>query len=70
MNSSFATAIVFNRETDEAADAFPKVRINAEVAIDRGGIHHINTDEIKAALEKAVKNAVWYVPKPKLGGVR
>ena len=70
MNSSFATAIVFNCETDEVADAFPKVRINAEVAIDRGGIHHINTDEIKAALENAVKNAVWYVPKPKLGGAR
>jgi hypothetical protein len=50
MNSSFATAIVFNCETDEVADAFPKVRINAEVAIDRGGIHHINTDEITACV--------------------
>lgn len=53
----------FECETTEEHTSFPKVRVVAEIVIDRGKIHHVNTDEIKAELENAVKNAVWYCAK-------
>lgn len=53
----------FECETTEEHTSFPKVRVIAEIVIDRGEIHLVNTDEIKAALENAVKNAVWYCAK-------
>ena len=62
---TIALANFFKCETTEEHTLFPKVQIVAEFIIDRGEIHHVNTDEIKAALENAVKNAVWYCGKPK-----
>ena len=53
----------FKCETTEEHTSFPKVRIVAELIIDRGERHHVNTDEIKAALGNAVKNAVCYCGK-------
>ncbi len=53
----------FECETTEEHTSFPKVRVVSEIVIDRGKIHHVNTDEIKAAIENAVKNAVWYCGK-------
>ena len=58
----------FECETTEEHTSFPKVRVVAEIVIDRGKIHHVNTDEIKAALENAVKNAVWYCGKKPSAG--
>ena len=63
--STIAIPTHFDCQTIEDADAFPKVCITAELIIDRGAIHHVNTDEIKAAIENAVKNAVWYIEKKK-----
>ena len=63
--STIAIPAYFDCKTIEEAEAFPKVCITAELIIDRGAIHHINTGEIKAAIENAVKNAVWYVEKKK-----
>ena len=58
--STIALASLFDCETTEEHTSFPKVRIVAEITIDRGEIHHVNTDEIKEAIGNAVKNAVWY----------
>ena len=55
----------FKCETTEEHTSFPEVHIVAELIIERGEIHHVNIDEIKAALENAVKNAVWYIEKKK-----
>lgn len=60
---TIALTNLFECETTEEHTSFPKVRIVAELIIDRGEIHHVNTDKIKAALENAVKNAVWYCGK-------
>ena len=50
----------FNCETAEDVNAYPKVRITAEVTLcERGKIHHFNTDEVKYRLEKAVAEAAW-----------
>ena len=65
-SSTIAMTNFFDSETTEEHTSFPKVRIVAEIVIDRGEIHHVNTDEIKAALENAVKNSVCYCEeKPK-----
>lgn len=63
--SKVAISTYFDCKTIEDAEAFPKVYITAELIIDCGAIHHVNTDEIKAAIENAVKNAVWYIEKKK-----
>ena len=63
--STIAIPTHFDCQTIEDAEAFPKVCIMAELIVDRGAIHHVNTDEIKAAIENAVKNAVWYIEKKK-----
>jgi len=67
--SKNAMTTYFDCKTIEDAGAFPKVCITAELIIDSGNIyhkiHHVNTDEIKAAIENAVKNAVWYIEKEK-----
>ena len=63
--STIAIPTHFDCQTIEDAYAFPKVCIKAELIIDSGKIHHVNTDEIKAAIENAVKNAVWYIEKKK-----
>ena len=66
VNTSKITMLTyFDCKTIEDADALPKVCITAELIIDSGKIHHVNTDEIKAAIENAVKNAVWYIEKKK-----
>ena len=62
--STIALANFFDCETTEEHTSFPKIRIVAELIIDRGEIHHVNTDEIKEAIKNAVKNAVWYCGKP------
>lgn len=56
--SKFAIVSYFDCKTVENYESFPRVHITAEVAIDNGKIHHINTDDIKTAIEQAVKNAV------------
>lgn len=63
--SKIAIPTYFDCKTIEDAEAFPKVSITAELIIDCGAIHHVNTGEIKAAIENAVKNAVWYIEKKK-----
>lgn len=63
--STIAIPTHFDCRTIEDAEAFQKVCITAELIVDRGAIHHVNTDEIKAAIENAVKNAVWYTDKKK-----
>ena len=63
--SKIAITTYFDCKTIEDPYAFPKVCITAELIIDRGKIHHVNTDEIKAAIENAVKNAVWYIENKK-----
>ena len=51
----------FDLRTCEDVGSYPKVDISATVMIDKGMIHHVNTDEIKVAIEKAVKTSVWLV---------
>ena len=63
--STIAMTTYFDCKTIEDADALPKVCITAELIVDSGAIHHVNTDEVKAAIENAVKNAVWYIEKKK-----
>ena len=63
--STIAIPTRFDFQTIEDAEAFPKVCITAELIVSRGAIHHVNTDEIKAAIVNAVKNAVWYIEKKK-----
>ena len=55
----------FDCKTIEDAEAYPKVCITAELIVDIGAIHHVNTYEIKEAIKNAVKNAVWYIEKKK-----
>lgn len=55
----FALTSYFDCKTIEGFDAYPKVCITAEVTVGKGKIHHTNTDELKAAIEKAVKTSVW-----------
>ena len=53
----------FKCETTEGSSSFPKMEVVAELVLDSGKlarVHHINTDEIKHALEKAVLGAVWF----------
>lgn len=57
--SEFALTSYFDCKTVEDFEAYPKVCITEEVTIDKGKIHHTNTDELKAAIEKAVKTSVW-----------
>lgn len=57
--SEVALTSYFDCKTVEDFEAYPKVCITAEVTIDKGKIHHTNTDELKAAIEKAVKTSVW-----------
>lgn len=57
--SKFAVTTYFDCNTIEDVEAYPKVCITAEVAIDKAKVHHVNTDEIKAAIEKAVRASVW-----------
>ena len=64
--SKFAKTSYFDCKTVEDFEAFPKVCITSEVIIDKGEIHHVNTDEIKAAIEKAVKTSVWLHSKAKV----
>lgn len=64
--SEFALTSYFDCKTVEDFEAYPKVCITAEVTIDKGKIHHTNTDELKAAIEKAVKTSVWLYPKAKV----
>ncbi len=64
--SKFAKTSYFGCKTVEDFEAFPKVCITSEVIIDKCEIHHVNTDEIKAAIEKAVKTSVWLYPKAKV----
>ena len=63
--SNIAMTTYFDCKTIEDAEAFPKVCITAELIIDSGKIHHVNTDEINAAIENAVKSSVWYIEKKK-----
>lgn len=63
--SRIAIPTHFDCQTIEDAAAFPKLCITAELIVDRGAIHHVNKDEIKAAIKNAVKNAVWYIEKKK-----
>jgi len=57
--SEFALTSYFDCKTVEDFEVFPKVCITAEVTIDKGKILQINTDELKAAIEKAIKTSVW-----------
>ena len=36
-----------------------KVRVAAEIILGYPDIHHIDTSEVKARLQQAVKDAVW-----------
>ena len=58
--SHFAAPIYFDCKTAESESSFPKVLVTAEIVIDSGEIHHINTDEVKTALVKSVKDSVYY----------
>ena len=64
--SKFAKKLYFGCKTVEDFEAFPKVCITSEVIFDKGEIHHVNTDEIKAAIEKAAKTSVWLYSKAKV----
>lgn len=64
--SKFAVTTFFDCRTVEDVGALPKVCITAEVTINKGMVHHVNTDEMKAAIEKAVMTSVWlYSPTAK-----
>lgn len=64
--SEYAVTTYFDCRTTEDVGAYPKICISAEVAIEKAKVHHVNTDEIKAAVEKAVKTSVWlYSPTAK-----
>ena len=62
-NSKYAIATFFDCDTVEEHTSFPVVNIAARLTIENGKIHHVNTDEIKSALENAVKNSVCYCEK-------
>ena len=55
-----AAPIYFDCKTVESEGQFPKVLVTAEIVVDTGEIHHVNTDEVKMALVKSVQGAVWY----------
>lgn len=64
--SKFAVTTYFDCRTTEDVEAYPKVCITAEVAIDKAKVHHVNTDEIKATIEQSVMTSVWlYSPTAK-----
>ena len=63
-NSKLAITNFFNCETTEDSEAFTKVRVVAEIVLDFQEIHHVNTDEVKYRLQKAVQDAVWFKEKP------
>lgn len=54
-NSKYAVATFFDCDTIEDWQSCPKIRINAEVAVEYGKIMQINTKAIKTAIEEAVK---------------
>lgn len=66
--SEFALTSYFDCKTVEDFESYPKVYITAEVTINKGKIHHINTDELKAEIEKAVKTSVWLLSEPESRG--
>lgn len=67
--SKFAVTTYFDCKTVEDVEAYPKVCITAEVTIDKGMVHHVNTDEIKATIEQSVMTSVWlYSPTEKKEG--
>ena len=57
--SKSAVTTYFDCRTTEDVEAYPKVCITAEVAIDKAKVHHVNTDEIKATIEQSVMTSVW-----------
>ena len=57
-NSKYAVATFLDCETIEDWQTFPKIRINAEVTIEKGKIMQINTKAIKTAIKEAVKENV------------
>ena len=59
-NCKMAAPIYFDCKTVESEGQFPKVLVTAEIVVDTGEIHHVNTDEVKMALVKSVQGAVWY----------
>ena len=63
-NSKLAITNFFNCEATEDSEAFTKVRVVAEIVLDFREIHHVNTDEVKYRLQKAVQDAVWFKEKP------
>ena len=62
-NSKLAITNFFNCETTEDSEAFTKVRVVAEIVLDFREIHHVNTDEVKYQIQKAVQDAVWFKEK-------
>lgn len=64
-NSKYAVATFFECDTIEDWHTFPKIRINAEVAIENGKITQTNTKAIKTAIEEAVKANVLLEVKDK-----
>ena len=63
--SKYAVATFFDCDTIEDWQTFPKIRINAEVAIENGKITQTNTKAIKTAIEEAVKANVLLEVKDK-----
>lgn len=57
-NSKYSVATFFDCDTIEDWQSFPKIRISAEVAVEKGKIMQINTKAIKTAIEEAVKENV------------
>lgn len=57
-NSKYAVATFFDCDTIEDWQSFPKIRINAEVAIEEGKIIQTNMKAIKTAIEEVVKKNV------------
>lgn len=63
MNGRSAVLTFFEYGIKEEPDSFPKMKIVAELMLDSGKIervHHVNVDDIKHAMERAVLNAVWF----------
>ena len=57
-----AITTFFDCDTIEDFEAYPKVRISAEITLaEMRKIHHFNTDEVKHRLEKAVAEAAWLI---------
>ena len=65
VNCKKAGASYFECTTTSEVASAAKVRINADIIVSGGRLfHHINTDEIRRGLEKAVCDATWFVPDP------